>query len=53
MANLTDEADRQPLVHCFTDQSVPWLSVNDDLQHLTSDHEALSEYKDVKPYRTE
>lgn len=51
MANLTDDADRQPAVHVFTDQSVPWLSINDNLEHLPGNHEALSGYGVVKPYQ--
>ena len=37
--------DREPSGHCFSEQSVAWLTVADTLPHYDSDSDALAHYR--------
>jgi hypothetical protein len=48
-ALVEGDVDHEPAAHCFSDQKVPWASVDDDLPDLDSDSELLAHYKKVHP----
>lgn len=46
-ASLPAMIDREPELHCFYDQHVPWASVDDGLPRYDTDAEGLSKYRAV------
>ena len=50
-ALIDGEVDHEPELHCFTDQAVPWLRVDDDLLRVPSDSEIVAHYKRIPPAR--
>jgi hypothetical protein len=48
-ASLPAVIDRAPQLHCFYDQHVDWVTVDDGLPRYASDAEGLAKYRVVKP----
>ncbi len=49
LATATTPIDRQPELHCFHDQRVAWVRVDDGLPVYESGADALKRYRAVKP----
>ena len=48
-ANLVGNFNMKPMFHCFFEQKVDWITVSDDVPHLTSDSPELAHYKIIPP----
>jgi hypothetical protein len=48
-ASLPAEIDREPQLHCFHDQRVPWAGVSDDLPRYDTSDPGLLKFRAVPP----
>ncbi len=46
-ANISGDVDRAPAYHCFVDEKVDWLQLDDDLTLLRGDDPELAHYSRV------
>ncbi len=46
-ANISGDVDRPPTYHCFVDEKVDWLCINDELTTLRGDDPELAHYGGV------